>query len=216
MLSRVFKDLLKPRWRKIIETLKEHGGMPVSDIARRSGGHYMTVKTHCDELAKAGYLTRTRLPRTEVGRPEIFFSLSAKADALFPQAGVEFTLELLEEVRQMHGESAPDKLLYQYFSKVAARHAQQLASLDTLAEKARKLAELRCRSGHACRFEMAADNTPAQLIESHNPLSRVIERHPHAATFEQRMIEQLLGTRVTRREIPSGRETSPRVIFEMA
>ena len=215
MLSPVFQDLLKARWREIIETLKEHGGMPLSGIARVTGGHYMTVKAHCDELTKAGYLVRTRLPRTEVGRPEIFFSLSAKADALFPQAGVGLTLELLEEVRHMHGESAPDKLLYQYFAKLTERTGKQLASLKTAREKARKLADLRNRSGHVCRYEPATDELPARLIETHNPLARVIERHPHAATFEQRMIEQLLGTRVLRRELASGRETSPRVIFEL-
>lgn len=215
MLSPVFQDLLKPRWREIIETLKEHGGMPLSGIAHLTGGHYMTVKAHCDELTKAGYLVRTRLPRAEVGRPEIFFSLAEKADALFPQAGVGFALELLEEIRHMHGESTPDKLLYQYYSKLTARLGQQLASLKTPPEKARKLADLRSRSGHACRFEPATEDLPARLIETHNPLARVIEGHPHAVTFEQRMIEQLLGTRVTRREIPSGREASPQVIFEL-
>ena len=101
MLSPVFQDLLKPRWRRIIETLKEHGGMALSGIARHTGGHYMTVKAHCDELTAAGYLLRTRLPRTEVGRPEIFFSLAAKADTLFPQADADFTLDLLKEVRHM-------------------------------------------------------------------------------------------------------------------
>jgi len=33
--------------------------------------------------------------------------------------------------------------------------------------------------------------------------------------MELRMIEQLLGTRVTRREIPSGRNAQARVVFEV-
>jgi predicted ArsR family transcriptional regulator len=176
----------------------------------------MTVKVHCEELTKAGYLVRTRLPRTEVGRPEIFYSLSAKADALFPAAGADFALALLDELRHMHGESAPDKLLYQYFAKLTSSMGKSLSAFGTPAEKARKLAHLRGRAGHACRFEPAADGQPGRLIEAHNPLARIIEQHPHAANFELRMIEQLLGTRITRRQIPGGRETSPCVIFELS
>ena len=44
--------------------IKLAGGLPVSELARRVGTSYMTAKTHCDELADAGYLIRTRLPRT--------------------------------------------------------------------------------------------------------------------------------------------------------
>ena len=96
MLAPVFQDLLKPQWRRVIEMLKRHGGMPVSDLARLTGSNYMTVKTHCDQLAKAGYLTLTRLPRTQVGRPEFIYSLAAKADALFPEMGADFTIGLLD------------------------------------------------------------------------------------------------------------------------
>lgn len=214
MMSPVFQNLLKPQWRSVIETLRLHGGMPVTDIARHTNGHYMTVKAHCERLFKAGYLVRSRLPRTEVGRPEIFYSLSAKADALFPQAGAEFTLELLEEIRQMHGENAPDKLLYQYFAKLAARLEKAMESRKTPEARARRLAQLRVEAGHACRFEKE-DGQPARLIETHNPLGRILERHPHAVAFEHRMIERLVGTKVVRHEIPGGRETTPRVVFEI-
>ena len=33
--------------------------------------------------------------------------------------------------------------------------------------------------------------------------------------MELRMLERLLGARLTRREIPAGRETTPRVVFEV-
>ena len=54
------------------------------------------------------------------------------------------------------------------------------------------------------------------LEEFHNPLQRVFESYPRAAAMEQRMIEQLLGTRVVRRELPGGRTGQPRVVFEVA
>jgi predicted ArsR family transcriptional regulator len=214
MLLPVLQDLLKPQWRQVIETLRHQGSLPAGAIARLLDGHYMTVKAHCDQLADAGYLVRARLPRDEVGRPEIFYSLSAKADALFPQAGVDFTLELLDLLRQMHGENSAEKLLFQYFTVLTARLEKQLDALKTPEERAQKLAGLRCMAGYDCRFENSAGKA-ARLIEAHNPLGRIIAAHPHAAGFEQRMIERLLGTRVVRHEIPGGREATPRVIFEL-
>jgi predicted ArsR family transcriptional regulator len=214
MLLPVFQDLLRPQWRLIIETLKPVGGLTVSELARRTGTSYMTAKTHCDELAVVGYLTRTRLPRTAVGRPEIFYSLSAKADALFPQAGMALTLDLLDELRAMHGESAPDRLMNQYFSKLGDRLEKSISKLRSTSDKARKLASLREKHGHASRCE-SEPGQPVRIVEYHNPLQRVFERFPRATIMEQRMIEQVLGTRVVRNELPAGPESPPRVVFEI-
>jgi predicted ArsR family transcriptional regulator len=214
MLLPVFQDLVKPQWRLIIETLKLSGGMPISELIRRTGTSYMTAKTHCDELAEAGYLTRTRMPRTAVGRPEIFYSLSSKADALFPQAGIGLTLDLLDELRTMQGENAPERLLFQYFSKLGARLEKSISKLPSTAEKARKLASLREKDGYVSRCE-TEPGQPIRIVEHHNPLQRVFERFPRAATMEQRMMEQVLATRVIRNEHPAGPESPPCTVFEI-
>lgn len=214
MLLPVFRDLIKAPWRAVLEALKQAGGMPVSELSRTTGGSYMAVKTHCEDLTKAGYLVRTRLPRTEVGRPEIFYSLAAKADALFPEAGTGFTLELLEELRLMYGENAPEKLLFQYFQKRQETLAKLLVKFADLAARAEKLRALREKEGCASRCE-CVDGKPVRIVEFHNPLQRIFERYPRAVAMELRMLEQLLGSRITRREIPAGRDTTPHVVFEI-
>ena len=215
MLLPVFRDLIKPQWRAVLEELKRTGGMPASDLARKIGGSYMAVKTHCEELTKAGYVIRTRLPRAEVGRPEIFYSLAAKSDALFPEAGVDFTLDLLDEVKQMFGQSGPEKLLFQFFRKRQDQWSKPLEKLPTVAEKAKKLAKLREAAGCAssCECDPAM---PVRIVDLHNPLQRLFERYPRAVTMEIRMLEALLGSRVTRHELAGGRETSPRIVFEIS
>lgn len=214
MLLPVFKDLIKAPWRLVLEELKRAGGLPVSELARKTGGSYMAVKTHCEDLTRAGYLIRTRLPRTAVGRPEIFYSLAVKADGLFPQAGVDFTLGLLDELKLMYGESAADKLLFQYFQKRQEQLGKQLEALPSPAQRAVKLAALRTMDGCANHCDPVAGG-PIQIVEYHNPLHRVFERYPRAIGMELRMLEQLIGTRVTRQSLPAGRETPPRVVFEI-
>ena len=109
-----FRDLVKPQWVATIEELKLAGGLPVSELSRRIDASYMAVKQYCEDLKELGYLERSRIPRTEVGRPEIFYRLTTKADALFPQVGVTFTLEILESLKALFCESYPERLLFQY------------------------------------------------------------------------------------------------------
>ncbi len=214
MLLPVFQDLIKPQWRQVLEALKRSGGMSVSELARLTGVSYMAAKSHCEELTQAGYVIRSRLPRTEVGRPEIFYSLSEKSEALFPQVGIDFTLALLNDLKRMSGDSAPEKLLFQHFQRQQEAWAKALAELPGLEAKAIKLAKLREKEGYASRWHSKAPGF-GQLIDLHNPLQKLFGPYPRAATMELRMLEELLGCKLTRSEIPTGREGTPQVVFEV-
>ena len=214
MLLPVFQDLIRPQWRAVLEELKLSGGMPVSELARQVDASYMAVKQHCEELKKVGYLDRSRVPRTAVGRPEIFYSLSAKADLLFPQAGAEFTLDVLDELKGLFGDSTPDKVLFQHFQKQQSKWQLLLAKVQSVSEKVEKLVVLREKQGGYIRCVPDPEHG-LRIEEFHNPLQRVFERYPRAVAMEQRMIEELLGVRVARRELTGGRAGQPRVIFEV-
>lgn len=212
MLLPVFQDLIRPQWRRVLEELKRSGGMAVTELAASLGAGYVTVKAHCEELVAAGYVVRTRLPRVEVGRPQVFYSLAAKADALFPEAGVGLVLEMLDELKPMFGVNAPERLLYQHFQNRFAIWAEVLDKVAGLEPKVRRLATLRSREGITCECR-CEEGGVIRLLEHHHPLARVFERYPRAVLMELRMIEQLLGARVARDEQPGGREGTMRVVF---
>ena len=214
MFLPVIQDLVKPQWRAVLEKLKLSGGLPVSELARLVDTSYMAVKQHCEELREIGYLDRSRVPRTAVGRPEIFYTLSTKADALFPQAGVDFTLSMLDELKGLFGENTPDKLLFQHFQKLFEKWQPLLDKAKSPVEKAAKFAALREKEGGFVRVVHDTDGT-CRLEEFHNPMQRLFERYPRSIMMELRMIEQLLGVRVTRQELGGGRAGQPRVIFEL-
>ena len=215
MLLPVFQDLIKPQWRAVLEELKRSGGLPVSELERRLDASYMALKQHCEDLKALGYLDRSRIPRTVVGRPEIFYSLSAKADALFPQVGADFTLGLLEELKAMFGENSPDKLLFQHFQRRQRLWMDLLGKAQSLEEKVVKFVALRETEGCAVLLHREGESA-LRIEEIHNPLQRVLERYPRAVAMELRMIEQLLGAKVTRRELAGGRTGQVRVVFEIA
>lgn len=210
-----FRDLVKPQWVAVIGELKVSGGLPVSELARRLEASYMAVKQYCTDLQELGYLERKRVPRTEVGRPEIFYRLTAKADALFPQAGVALTLDILEAVKALFGATAPDRLLFQHFQQRLEHWKPKLAKAKSLVEKATLLADLREKDGCHCRCKYDADRG-FRIEEYHNPLLAVFERYPYAVQLELKTLEQALGTKIARREVPGGKAGPARVDYEIA
>jgi len=210
-----YKDLAKSQWVATLEELKLAGELPVSDLSRRLGMSYMAVKQYCEALKNLGYLERTRAPRAEVGRPEIFYRLAPKAALLFPQAGVGFSLDLLENLRGLFGESAPERLLFQYFQQRQERWQARLAKGKSLVEKATLLAGLLEQDGCYCRCKYDSENG-LRIEAYHQPLLPVFAKYPRALGMELRLFETLLGTRVTRREIHAGRHGPTRVDFEVA
>jgi predicted ArsR family transcriptional regulator len=207
-----FRELVRPQWVTIVEELKIRGGMAIPELAQLMDMSYMGVKQHCEALLELGYLERTRIPRSEVGRPEISYRLAPKANALFPQAGVALSLSLLEHIKQLFGNNAPEKLLFQHFAEQQEKWQARIQRAKSLVEKATLLASLREKEG--CFARCSYDVKQGFRIEEfHHPLWAVFEAYPAAVLMECRMMEQLVGAKIERREIPGGRGGPARVDF---
>lgn len=214
MFLQGFRELVRPQWVKIVEELKIHGGMPVPALAVLLEMSYMGVKQHCEALLQLGYLERSRVPRTEVGRPEITYRLSPKADALFPQAGVSMTLSLLDNTKSLYGATAPEKLLFQYFAELQTKWQARLQRAKSLVEKATILASLREKEGCFSRCSYDVKNG-FRIEEFHHPLWALYAEYPAAILMELRMMEQLMGSKIERREIPGGRGGPAKVEYHI-
>jgi predicted ArsR family transcriptional regulator len=172
-----FRELVRPQWVSIVEELKIHGGMPIPELARVMEMSYMGVKQHCEALLELGYLERSRLPRKEVGRPEIMYRLAPKADALFPQAGVAMTLSMLHNMKNLFGATAPEKLLHQYFSELQERWMCRMQRAKSIVEKATVLAGLREKEG--CFARCSYDVKQGFRIEEfHHPCGPYLRSIP--------------------------------------
>jgi predicted ArsR family transcriptional regulator len=200
---------------RILDELKVSGGLPIPELSRRLESSYMGMKDQCDKLVKLGYLERWRLPRQEVGRPEIMYRLTPKADAIFPQAGVSLSLELLEAARTLFGDTAPERLLLQYFCQLRERWRPKLAKAKSLVERATLLSALREKEGcfGRCKYDPARG---FRIEEYHHPLQAVFAAYPGAVHLELRMMEELIGSKIVRKEIPGGRGGPARIDYEVA
>ena len=207
---------MRASYAEILSALKCSDGMPISDLARELEMSYMGVKQHCLNLTKMGYLEEWRVPREkrEVGRPEKLYRLSKKCDPLFPEAGVGLTLTLLSGVKQLYGEAAPEKLLFHYFHELRDRWLPKIRSGKSLVEKATKLTALREQEGWFSRCHYDPE-TGFRIEEFHNPMRQIYELYPNAVRMEVQMMEQVLGTKVARNEVSTGKGRKL-VVYEIA
>jgi predicted ArsR family transcriptional regulator len=199
MFHPAFHALLKPQWLAALSELKVSGGLAVSELTRRLDSSYMTVKQHCEDLHKLGYLKRIRVPRTEIGRPEIFYQLSEKAEGMFPGIPEAFAIEMLEQIQRSFGETAPDRLLFQYFHEREEEWKAKLSKGSTLLYKAQLFAKIRAQEGLFIRCLHDPETGSITLREFHHPLARVFAKHPRAMEMERRAVEAALGVKVSRR-----------------
>ena len=126
---------------------------------------YMGVKQHCLNLERDGYLGTFRRHRG-VGRPELLYHLTTKAQDLFPQADNVLSISLLEQARKLYGASAAEKILFLHFQEKAKAYAEKVQGA-TPSDRAKSLARLRDREGHMADFELQ----PApRIIERHHPM----------------------------------------------
>lgn len=208
MFHPAFHDLLKPQWLDTLAELKVSGGLAVSELARRLDSNYMTVKQHCEDLTKLGYLKRSRVPRTEIGRPEIYYRLSEKAEGIFPSIPEIFTLDMLEQMQRAFGETAPDRLLFQHFKEREEEWKTKLSKGTTLLYKAQLFAKIRTQEGLFISCLHEPETGVITLREFHHPLARVYVKHPRAIEMERRAIEGAFGVKVSRKPA-AGSEGAP-------
>lgn len=209
-----FRDLVKKQWVSLVEELKLSGGLPVPELQRRIGGSYMGVRDQCEALRKRGYIETWRIPRKGIGRPEIMYRLTDKADGAFPATG-QMSLSLLEASRQLFGDTAPERLLLHYFQQLREQWRPRLAKAKSMVEKATLLSSLREKEGCFGRCKYDPDQG-FRIEEFHHPMQPIFDVYPNAIQFELRIMEELLGSKIIRREVPGGRGGPSRVDYEVA
>ena len=197
MFPPIYEDLLQPVRARIIRELKMSDGMAVPALVEALGMSYMGIKQHLQKLEKGGFVKTWRVPRQASGRPEKLYQLTAACDPLFPQGTTGLTLGLLQSADEVLGASAAEKILFRFFTNLRAEWTADVRKGKSMVEKATRLTALRDRLGifSRCRFDAESG---FRIEEYHHPLEAIFDRYPSAANMELRMMEELLGTKVTR------------------
>ncbi len=177
--------------------LKRTQGLCVGDLAEKLHMSYMGIKGVCLDLQKRGLLDTWRTPQ-KIGRPQLYYRLTARAHDLFPTESNQMTIQLLEGAQRLYGPAAAEKLLLVVFQKQTEQYAARLRG-DDLTERAKNLAKLRDHDG--CMSEFAPDESGTlRIIEHHSPILDLLRAYPLVARLETDLFQRLLGATVEREE----------------
>ena len=197
MFLKIARSIARPQAVAILDLIKRSTGLSVNELAKHLKLSYMGAKQYCNDLEKKGMLDTFRRPK-EIGRPDMLYRLTLKAEAFYPEVGNELSIDLLESARQLYGPSAPDKLLFNFFTKKADAYLKKIKG-STFDERINSLAKLRDAEGYCTQVERDADQN-LHLVEFHSLYKEIILAFPNIGRLEELMLSRVLGVRVERQE----------------
>ncbi len=177
----------------IVHELKRSQGLPVKELAKRLKMSYMGIKQHCLDLERDGYLDTWRNPRP-VGRPEMLYRLTRKADELFPTESNALSMQLLDAAKQLFGPTAPAKMLFLYFRRKTEGYLAKVKG-EEKESRARWFARVREREG--CMATLETESSLA-IVERHSPILDLLAAYPETAKLEQDLVAKVIGGPVRR------------------
>ncbi len=131
---------------QILEYLLRQGRATVKELGNLLGLTSTGIRQHLTVLERDG-LVDSREERGRVGRPTLVYSLTEKADALFPKTYDALATVLLEEVRSSQGNQHLHELLHKVAVRMASPYSDRVQGKplpDRVQETARIMEEQGC------------------------------------------------------------------------
>ena len=178
---------------EVLELLRRRGRCSAETISVDLGVTPNAVRQHLTNLERDGFVV-SHPERSGRGRPSLLFSLTERADSVFPKRYGQLATMVLQEVQEMGGPDALDEV----FARVAARHAHAIEpNLEGL-DFDEKLRRVVAWIGRAGTLAEQTETPEGVKVTIHNcPFRNTALKFPQVCTITPHLISQLLGTGVS-------------------
>ncbi|MPZ09582.1 MAG: ArsR family transcriptional regulator [Kiloniellaceae bacterium] len=176
--------------RAIIDSLKQDGPQDAASLARRLGVSAMAVRQHLYDLSGEGLVTHETEARP-LGRPAKLWALTPAADRFFPDGHAEFSVGLINSMKQAFGAEGLDKLLRLRAREQIATYKACIDHQPSLPKKLKALAEIRTEEGYMAEVEKA--NGGYLLVENHCPVCSAAAACTSLCSMELEVFQKSLG-----------------------
>jgi DeoR family transcriptional regulator, suf operon transcriptional repressor len=180
----------------VLVQLKRGPGLTAKELAGRLGVSLNAVRHHLKELEVEGLIRYAREHRG-VGAPAFLYSLSAAGEDLFPRRYEETLTSLLERIVEREGREAAIGLLESHLGGLALRLKTELEGVAP-ADRLETVARIRSEQGYMA--EATVNGSSGTLIERNCAIQAVAQRFPEICAAEARVLAEVLGADVERRE----------------
>src|SRR3990172_4412743 len=181
---------------QMLEYLQRHGRATVKELGQLLGLTSTGIRQHLTVLERDG-LVEAREERGRVGRPTLVYSLTEKADGLFPKTYDLLATVLLEEIRASDGNEKLHQMLHRVASRLASPYADRVEGMalpDRVMETARIMEE------QGCLVDYTQSNGDYYIDEFTCPFPKVAQRDHAVCALHVEFVRLLSGgdTRLTR------------------
>jgi predicted ArsR family transcriptional regulator len=185
---------MKDSKREILEILKkeEH---PIDELSQKLNISPTATRQHLMTLERDELVKKRRI-NIGMGRPKYLYSLTEKAELLFPKAYENFLKWIIEELIDVHGEEKMREMI----RNIARKNAQKI--LDKMAGKTpRERIDILLQFANDMGYYMEYDETEG-LIKVYNCLfSKSAETFgPLICVYDIEFFGTILGTPIKRRD----------------
>src|SRR6202158_1668440 len=178
---------------EVLELLRRKGDASAETISSDLGVTPNAVRQHLTNLEREGFVV-SHPERRRRGRPSLLFSLTERADSVFPKRYGQLASMVLQEVREMGGEDALDEI----FARVAARHAQSIEKDLVNLDFDEKLKRVVAWIGRAGTLAEQTETEEGVKVTIHNcPFRNTALKFPQVCTITPHLMTRLLGTAVS-------------------
>ena len=179
---------------EVLELLRKKQAASAETISAELGITANAVRQHLTNLVREGFV-RSEPVRRKRGRPSLLFSLTARADAVFPKRYGQLATMVLTEIQDMQGPEALDEI----FRRVALRHAGAIAAeIDEEDDFDAKLERLVSWIGRAATLATTEETEDGVQVTIHNcPFRNTALKYPQVCTITPRLLVKLLDVQVS-------------------
>jgi predicted ArsR family transcriptional regulator len=195
---------------QILEYLQRHGRGTVKELGDLLGLTSTGIRQHLTVLERDG-LVDAHEERGRVGRPTLVYSLTGKADALFPKTYDLLATVLLEEIRANEGNEKLQKLLKQVARRLAGPYQDRMRG-KSFDERVRETVAVLEEQG--CMADWSQDENGMYLIDEYScPFPKIAESDRAVCALHVEFVGILAGgeTKLTRSLLRGERACTYRV-----
>lgn len=183
---------------EVLRIIQRRGSASIKELEASIGVTTTAVREQVGHLLNEGFIQATRV-RGEVGRPYYVYSLTSKAQELFPKDYAMLAGLLMEETLAMSGPEGLRMLL----NRVSRRMGEKLQSSTQAKELNHKLLGLVAalgETGMEISMQPVAEGELPEggfVLKSHScPYFEVARNHREICEMEGDMLQDLLGSGV--------------------
>lgn len=180
---------------RILMALKMQAGLSAAALGTRLGTTSEAVRQQLLRLASEG-LVEARSTSAGVGRPTQLWSLTAAAQARFPDTHAALTVQLLDIVRTNLGDAALDTIISVREAETRAAYEAAVSGAPDLKSRVAALADLRSQEGYMAAWTEQPDGS-LLLIENHCPICAAATACQGFCRAELEVFQSVLGPGVT-------------------